>query len=94
MSLNGADPSSWSSFRCRGLAGSMRLDLWYLRDVFTRVGGWISRNPAAYKYLKTTIEAFPAGPAFMALMENAGFAEVEAHPLTGGIATLYKGVKK
>ncbi len=67
--------------------------LWYLRNVLPKVGGLISRNPEAYRYLNTTIEAFPSGRAFCALMEEAGFKEVKAHPLTGGIVTLYQGYK-
>ncbi|MBS0616508.1 MAG: bifunctional demethylmenaquinone methyltransferase/2-methoxy-6-polyprenyl-1,4-benzoquinol methylase UbiE [Verrucomicrobia bacterium] len=67
--------------------------LWYLRKILPKVGGFISKNPAAYEYLNTTIEAFPSGPAFCILMKEAGFQEVSAHPLTGGIVTLYQGIK-
>ena len=67
--------------------------LWYLRKVLPKIGGLISRNPEAYRYLNTTIETFPSGLAFCALMEEAGFKGVKAHTLTGGIVTLYQGYK-
>lgn len=67
--------------------------LWYLRHVLPKVGGFLSKNRAAYQYLNTTIEAFPSGLKFCQLMEEAGLKNVSAHPLTGGIVTLYRGVK-
>ncbi len=67
--------------------------LFYLRNLLPRIGGFLSGDPAAYKYLNTTIESFPYGQAFCALMEDAGLSNVKAHPLTFGIATLYQGDK-
>ena len=65
----------------------------YLRHVLPRVGGILSGDAAAYRYLNRTIESFPSGGAFCALMRNAGAVDVEAFPLTFGIATIYKGDK-
>ena len=67
--------------------------LFYFRHILTRIGAMISGDPEAYTYLNTTVEAFPYGEAFVRLMEDAGFARVEAYPLTFGIATLYVGHK-
>ncbi len=66
--------------------------LLYLRHILPRLGGLITHQGQAYRYLNRTIERFPYGENFLALMRNAGFVSAEAHPLTGGIATLYKGV--
>ncbi len=69
------------------------LYLFYLRNILPRIGGFLSGDPSAYKYLNTTIESFPYGRDFCALMEEAGLTNVKAHPLTFGIATLYQGDK-
>jgi len=66
----------------------------YLRHVVPNVGGWMTGQKASYQYLNETIESFPHGKDFCALMERAGFVKTRAQPLTGGIATLYTGVKK
>lgn len=69
------------------------LHLFYLRRCLPYVGGWLSKNRDAYTYLNKTIEAFPSGQNFCALLKNAGFIAAEAHPLTLGIVTLYVGDK-
>jgi len=65
--------------------------LWYLRRVLPRMGGLVSGDAGAYRYLNQTIETFPYGEAFCRLMQQAGFMNVQAFPLTMGIATIYKG---
>lgn len=67
--------------------------LGYFRHVLPRVGGAISGDTRAYRYLNRTVETFPYGDAFAALMRRAGFVDVEFIPLTFGIATLYRGDK-
>ena len=67
------------------------LYLFYFRQILTRVGGLVSGDRQAYRYLNETVEAFPYGTAFCELMTGAGFKHVEALPLTFGIATLYQG---
>ncbi len=69
------------------------LYLFYFRHVLPRIGGVISGDAEAYRYLNRTVEAFPYGEAFCAMMREAGFASTKAHPLTLGIATLYCGIK-
>ena len=68
--------------------------LFYFRHILPRIGGLISGDPTAYRYLNETVESFPYGEAFCALMRTAGFQDLQAHPLTFGIATLYCGDKK
>jgi demethylmenaquinone methyltransferase/2-methoxy-6-polyprenyl-1,4-benzoquinol methylase len=65
--------------------------LMYLRYVLPLVGGLVSRDWNAYRYLNTTIEAFPYGEAFTAKMRDAGFEQAQANPVTFGIATIYVG---
>lgn len=67
---------------------------WYFRHILPRLGQWLARNDhAAYSYLPESVGEFPAGAALAARMESAGLRPVRCHPLTGGIATLYLGVK-
>jgi demethylmenaquinone methyltransferase/2-methoxy-6-polyprenyl-1,4-benzoquinol methylase len=67
--------------------------LFYLRWVLPLVGGIISGDYAAYKYLNTSIEAFPYGDSFCDLLRDAGFETVKSHPVTFGIATIYEASK-
>lgn len=65
--------------------------LFYFRHILPRVGGLISGDAGAYRYLNRTVETFPYGEAFCAVMTAAGFDRVNAEPLTFGVATLYVG---
>jgi demethylmenaquinone methyltransferase/2-methoxy-6-polyprenyl-1,4-benzoquinol methylase len=67
------------------------LHLAYLRHALPRIGGWVSGNRNAYRYLNQTIETFPCGKEFCDLMVQAGFSAARAHPLTFGIASIYVG---
>jgi len=67
------------------------LYLFYLRNILPEIGGLISGDKSAYRYLNETIETFPSGEDFCALMREAGFVDVNATPLTFGIATIYQG---
>lgn len=68
--------------------------LFYFRHILPIVGGIISGDRYAYKYLNQTVETFPYGKEFCKLMEKAGFSTVSEHRLTFGIATIYEGIKK
>lgn len=63
----------------------------YFHRVMPSVGKAISRDSAAYTYLPRSVDAFPEGADFEALLQRAGLTEVRSIPLTGGIATLYRG---
>lgn len=67
--------------------------LFYLRHILPSIGGLISRQKEAYRYLNETIETFPCGEAFCQLLKKAGFIRIKAYPLTFGITTLYVGEK-
>ena len=68
--------------------------LFYLRNILPFVGGLVSGDYQAYRYLNTSIEAFPYGDEFCALLKQAGFKTVNAHPVTFGIATIYEAIKE
>lgn len=67
------------------------LYLFYFRNILPRIGALISGDSHAYRYLNETVETFPYGEDFCALMRSAGFEKVTATPLTFGIASLYEG---
>lgn len=70
-----------------------RFYLFYLRKILPLVGGIISGDNYAYRYLDQTVETFPYGAEFRELMIRAGFEKVLAHSLTFGAASIYAGHK-
>ena len=73
------------------LAGS--LFKFYFTRVMPRVGGRMSHNAEAYRYLPASVLNFPGKAEWTAFMEKAGFRNVAHRPLTGGICRLYVGEK-
>lgn len=67
------------------------LYFFYLRHMLPLIGGLLSGDRKAYKYLNRTIETFPSGEDFCTIMREAGFENVMATPLTLGIASIYQG---
>lgn len=70
-----------------------QLHLFYLRRILPVIGRMLSGHSTAYRYLNQTIEEFPYGPAFVALMREAGFENAGFRALTFGIVNLYWGDK-
>lgn len=67
--------------------------LFYLRKILPRLGGWLSKQFEAYRYLNQTIESFPSGEAFLSLLRKAGFANLRKYSMNCGSVTLYIGEK-
>ena len=61
----------------------------YLRVVLPFVGGLISRDGGAYRYLPESMSRWPAPAELAKKLEEAGFATVEVHPLSLGIAVIH-----
>jgi demethylmenaquinone methyltransferase/2-methoxy-6-polyprenyl-1,4-benzoquinol methylase len=66
---------------------------WWVRVVPPRVGRWLSGDPEAYSYLPASVSTFPESDAMCRRLQDAGLERVVAWPLTGGVATLYEGVR-
>jgi demethylmenaquinone methyltransferase/2-methoxy-6-polyprenyl-1,4-benzoquinol methylase len=66
----------------------------YFRHILPLLGGIISGDNEAYRYLNQTVETFPYGEQFTELMARAGFVKCEIHPLTFGVASIYAGYKE
>jgi demethylmenaquinone methyltransferase/2-methoxy-6-polyprenyl-1,4-benzoquinol methylase len=69
------------------------LHLIYLRHLLPGIGGLISKNFKAYRYLNQTIETFPQGERFNGKLRAAGFIHVYSNLILGGITTVYQGDK-
>ena len=67
-------------------------DLYFLR-LLPRIGGKLSGNKAAYRYLPASVHAFPSPEAFCAMMETAGFRHVRHRSLTLGLCRMFIGEK-
>ena len=67
-------------------------DLYFLHLV-PWIGGLVSGNREAYKYLPASVHAFPAPEDFCALMRGAGFRDVRYKTLSLGLCRLYIGEK-
>ena len=71
-----------------------RLYLGFFRHVLPRVGQAVAPNAYnAYRYLPESVLQFPDGPAMLDLLRSRGLTDLEQHPLTFGIASLYVGTK-
>jgi demethylmenaquinone methyltransferase / 2-methoxy-6-polyprenyl-1,4-benzoquinol methylase len=63
----------------------------YLKHLLPGIARLFSGNPAPYYYLADSILHFPAPRAFLGLMEEAGFRDLNRYSLTLGITCLYIG---
>lgn len=56
-------------------------------------GGLFSKDKKAYAYLEESVQAFPDGSNFTALMEKVGYKNTKYRSLTFGISAIYTGIK-
>jgi demethylmenaquinone methyltransferase / 2-methoxy-6-polyprenyl-1,4-benzoquinol methylase len=66
----------------------------YFRNILPTVGWLFSRDKAAYSYLPDSVYKFPDNEAFLQLLTDAGFYDTRQVKLTGGVASIYTGLKK
>ena len=74
-----------------GLAGD--LYRWYCRKVLPKIGGFLSGNPNAYKYLPASVARFLHPDELASAMRKAGFASVDYQLWTMGSVALHTGIK-
>lgn len=70
-----------------------QLFTFYFKYIMPGIGKLVSKDSRAYTYLPESVDAFPAGKKFTDLMESLGYKECRCIPLSGGIASIYIGVK-
>jgi demethylmenaquinone methyltransferase / 2-methoxy-6-polyprenyl-1,4-benzoquinol methylase len=65
----------------------------YFNNVLPFVGKLFSKNKTAYSYLPESVMKFPDNEEFLNLLTQAGFSESRQLKLTGGVASIYTGIK-
>ena len=65
----------------------------YFKRILPLLGGLISGQPAAYRYLPASVERFPRPPQMLALIRETGFAGASWTSYTLGTAGLYRATK-
>jgi demethylmenaquinone methyltransferase/2-methoxy-6-polyprenyl-1,4-benzoquinol methylase len=57
------------------------------------MGKLVANDAESYRYLAESIRMHPDQETLKAMMEEAGFARVTYHNMTGGIVALHRGIK-
>lgn len=65
----------------------------YFKNVLPKIGRMVSKDASAYTYLPASVQAFPEGNDFLAIMKNVGFKSVKCKELSFGICSLYTARK-
>lgn len=65
----------------------------YFKYILPTIGKLTSKDPKAYGYLYESVQAFPDGENFVALLDKIGLKDTTCTPLTLGICSIYTGVK-
>lgn len=65
----------------------------YSRRIVPRLGRAVAQDEASYRYLIESIERFPNMEAFARMIEAAGFRQVKAEPILGGLVAIHSGWK-
>jgi demethylmenaquinone methyltransferase / 2-methoxy-6-polyprenyl-1,4-benzoquinol methylase len=70
-----------------------RVYRWYFREVLPRIGGVLSGDSAAYKYLPQSVSRFLRPEELSALMRAAGYQDVQHSAWTFSTVCLHVGTK-
>ena len=65
----------------------------YFRNILPFFGRLFSKDKSAYTYLPDSVSRFPDNEKFLDLLSKAGFADTRQVKLTGGVASIYTGIK-
>ena len=65
----------------------------YFKHFMPIVGGLVSGDKAAYRYLPASVLAFPGPEEWMETMRGAGYRDVTHRSFTFGLCRMYVGVK-
>jgi demethylmenaquinone methyltransferase/2-methoxy-6-polyprenyl-1,4-benzoquinol methylase len=65
----------------------------YFLNILPFFGRMFSKDREAYKYLPASVMKFPDNEKFLSLLSDAGFTETRQKKLSGGIASIYTGIK-
>ena len=65
----------------------------YFLHLLPVIGGLVSGDKDAYRYLPASVLGFPAPEKFKGMMREAGFSDVRATAMTFGICRMFTGVR-
>jgi demethylmenaquinone methyltransferase / 2-methoxy-6-polyprenyl-1,4-benzoquinol methylase len=65
----------------------------YSFGVLPRLGEWVAKDAASYRYLAQSIRMHPDQETLLAMLNEAGFGQTRYHNLTGGIVAVHRGYK-
>lgn len=65
----------------------------YFKFILPKIGRLVSRDKSAYTYLPESVEAFPDGDKFLAILHETGFKNTACKPLTFGVSSIYTARK-
>jgi len=65
----------------------------YFKRILPLIGRLVSKDTAAYTYLPESVQAFPDGENFAAIMREVGFKQIKIRKVSFGIATIYHAIK-
>jgi demethylmenaquinone methyltransferase/2-methoxy-6-polyprenyl-1,4-benzoquinol methylase len=65
----------------------------YSLNVVPKIGKAVARDEESYRYLVESIRRFPGMNDFKAMIVKAGFAQVRAEPILGGLVAIHSGWK-
>ena len=65
----------------------------YSFKLLPTIGQLVANDKESYQYLAESIRMHPDQETLKSMMQDAGFAEVSYHNLTGGIVALHRGYK-
>ena len=73
--------------------GFSRLYESYSMNVVPRIGKAVAHEEDSYRYLVESIRRFPPMEKFSDMIRRAGFAQVKAEPILGGLVAIHSGWK-
>jgi len=65
----------------------------YSHKLVPRIGKLLAKDEESYRYLIESIRRFPDMPTFAGMIEAAGFVQVKAEPILGGLVAIHSGWK-
>ena len=65
----------------------------YSFHVLPRIGQMVANDAESYRYLAESIRMHPDQDTLKAMMQDAGFENVDYYNLTAGIVALHRGYK-
>lgn len=65
----------------------------YFKNILPLFGRFFSKDKSAYSYLPDSVMKFPDNEKFINLLVKAGWTDARQVKLTGGVASIYTGIK-